>query len=116
MNLWPRGPTGEEEWEGIVRDESTAENVDTWETGSRILSSGWPWAQEVDPGPQKEPVKSKNPSWGVRGLVAAQMLVAHDHRGWPLQGVEYLMRPTSQRVFGELYVFDNREISSVKCI
>lgn len=112
MNLWPRGPTGEEEWEGIVRDESTAENVDMWETGSRILSSGW--AREVDPGPRKEPVKLKNPSWGARGLVVAQMLVAH--RGWPLQGVEYLMRPTSQRFFGELYVFDNRETSSVKWI
>lgn len=90
MNLWLRGPTDEEVWEGIVRDECTA---DMWETGNQILSSGW--VREEDPGLQKEWVKLTDPSWGARELVVVRELVVR--QVWPLKGVECLMRPTLQR-------------------
>lgn len=60
MNLWLKGLTDEEAWEGIVHDESTVDNSGMWETGNQILSSGW--ALEGDPGFRKESVKVMDPS------------------------------------------------------
>lgn len=60
MNLWPKSLTDEEEWEGIVHDESTVESSDMWETENRILSSGS--AREGGPGSRKESVKVRDPS------------------------------------------------------